>query len=71
MAYTILRTKKGDQVAFRGQCKHHPKEPVGVCSAQLSSSGSANIEDAKREISLYFKDDEIINYSRSIDNWIE
>ena len=42
MAYTILRTKKGDQVAFRGQCKHHPKEPVGVCSAQLSSSGTAN-----------------------------
>ncbi len=42
MAYTILRTKKNDQVAFRGQCKHHPKEPVGICSARLSSSGTAN-----------------------------
>ena len=33
--------------------------------------GSANSEDAEREISLYFKEDEIIEYSRSIDNWIE
>ena len=33
--------------------------------------GSANSEDAEREIALYFNDDEIIRYTRSIDNWIE
>ncbi|MBM01748.1 MAG: nucleoside-diphosphate kinase [Chloroflexi bacterium] len=33
--------------------------------------GSANSEDAKREISLYFENDEIIEYSRTIDKWIE
>ena len=32
--------------------------------------GSANENDALREIKLYFSEDEIINYDRSIDNWV-
>ena len=32
--------------------------------------GSANENDAIREIKLYFSEDEIINYDRSVDNWI-
>ena len=32
--------------------------------------GSANQSDAEREIKLYFNDDEIVNYKRSIDDWI-
>ena len=32
--------------------------------------GSANEKDALREIKLYFSEDEIINYDRSVDNWV-
>ena len=32
--------------------------------------GSENENDAKREIELYFSNDEIINYERIIDNWV-
>ena len=32
--------------------------------------GSANENDAIREIKLYFSEDEIINYDRSVDNWV-
>ena len=32
--------------------------------------GSANESDALREIKLYFSESEIINYERSVDNWI-
>tara|TARA_E500000331_G_scaffold314007_1_gene323039 strand:+ start:1128 stop:1580 length:453 start_codon:yes stop_codon:yes gene_type:complete len=33
--------------------------------------GSANQEDASKELSLYFNDDELIDYQRSIDLWVE
>ncbi len=33
--------------------------------------GSANEDDAKRELELYFRDEELINYQRSIDIWTE
>jgi len=33
--------------------------------------GSANQDDAKKEISLYFNKEEIIEYTRSIDTWID
>ena len=33
--------------------------------------GSANEKDASRELSLYFNSDELINYKRSIDSWVE
>ena len=33
--------------------------------------GSANEEDAKRELKLYFSDEELIRYERSIDIWTE
>ena len=32
--------------------------------------GSANENDALREIKLYFSEDEIINYDRSVDDWV-
>ena len=32
--------------------------------------GSANENDALREIKLYFSEQEIINYDRSVDNWV-
>ena len=32
--------------------------------------GSANAEDAAREISLYFSNDELLDYTRAIDSWI-
>ena len=32
--------------------------------------GSANENDALREIKLYFSEEEIINYNRSVDNWV-
>ena len=32
--------------------------------------GSANENDALREIKLYFSEEEIINYARSVDNWV-
>ncbi|MDC0960719.1 nucleoside-diphosphate kinase, partial [Dehalococcoidia bacterium] len=32
--------------------------------------GSANQVDADREINLYFNEDEIISYKRSVDDWI-
>ena len=32
--------------------------------------GSANENDASREIKLYFSEDEIINYDRSVDDWV-
>lgn len=32
--------------------------------------GSANENDALREIKLYFSEEEIINYDRSVDNWV-
>ena len=32
--------------------------------------GSANENDALREIKLYFSEDEIIDYDRSVDNWV-
>tara|TARA_B100000242_G_scaffold72226_1_gene46000 strand:- start:356 stop:808 length:453 start_codon:yes stop_codon:yes gene_type:complete len=32
--------------------------------------GSANEKDALREIKLYFSEEEIINYDRSVDNWV-
>lgn len=32
--------------------------------------GSANGEDAKREVSLFFGDDGLLSYSRSIDDWV-
>lgn len=32
--------------------------------------GSANENDALREIKLYFSQEEIINYDRSVDNWV-
>ena len=33
--------------------------------------GSANEKDAKRELGLYFNNDELLDYSRSIDEWTE
>lgn len=33
--------------------------------------GSANSDDAKKEVSLYFNKEEIIEYTRSIDAWID
>ena len=33
--------------------------------------GSANEKDSKREIDLYFSNNELIDYSRSIDEWTE
>ena len=32
--------------------------------------GSASIEDAKREVSIFFNDSEIIDYEKSSDSWI-
>ena len=32
--------------------------------------GSANAADAAREVALYFSDDELVDYSRAIDEWI-
>ncbi|HIF12638.1 MAG TPA: nucleoside-diphosphate kinase, partial [Dehalococcoidia bacterium] len=32
--------------------------------------GSANEEDAAREVALYFSDDELVDYTRAIDGWI-
>ena len=32
--------------------------------------GSANENDAAKEIKLYFSDDEIVDYNRSVDSWI-
>ena len=32
--------------------------------------GSAKEKDALREIKLYFSEEEIINYDRSVDNWV-
>ena len=32
--------------------------------------GSANENDALREIKLYFSEEEIINYDRSVDDWV-
>jgi nucleoside-diphosphate kinase len=32
--------------------------------------GSANLEDAAREVSLFFDDSEITDYSRSTQQWI-
>ena len=32
--------------------------------------GSANEEDAAREVALYFGEHEIIDYARAIDDWI-
>ena len=32
--------------------------------------GSANENDALREIKLYFSEEEIINYDRSVDKWV-
>ena len=32
--------------------------------------GSANENDALRELKLYFSEEEIINYDRSVDNWV-
>ena len=33
--------------------------------------GSANEKDAKRELGLYFNNNELLDYSRSIDKWTE
>ena len=33
--------------------------------------GSANEKDAKRELALYFNNNELLNYIRSIDEWTE
>ena len=32
--------------------------------------GSANENEALRELKLYFSEEEIINYDRSVDNWV-
>ena len=32
--------------------------------------GSASIEDAKRELNIFFDKDEIINYKKSTDSWV-
>ena len=32
--------------------------------------GSANEEDAAREVALYFGEDELVDYARAIDDWI-
>ena len=33
--------------------------------------GSANEKDAERELGLYFDNNELIDYDRSIDSWVE
>ena len=32
--------------------------------------GSANQEDAAREVALYFSEDELVDYTRAIDDWL-
>ncbi len=32
--------------------------------------GSANADDAKREVALWFRSDELLSYSRAIDSWL-
>ncbi|GIS30496.1 MAG: hypothetical protein Ct9H90mP2_08790 [Dehalococcoidia bacterium] len=32
--------------------------------------GSASIEDAEREVNIFFAKDEIINYSKATDSWV-
>ncbi|HJM52796.1 MAG TPA: nucleoside-diphosphate kinase [Dehalococcoidia bacterium] len=32
--------------------------------------GSANEEDAAREVALYFSEDELVDYTRAIDDWL-
>ena len=43
---------------------------VGLSHEKNVIHGSANENDALREIKLYFWEDEIINYDRSVDNWV-
>lgn len=58
--------------------KTNPKEaPLGtirgdlaVCTSQNIIHGSDSPASAKREISLFFKEEEIIDYTRDIDKWI-
>ena len=42
----------------------------GLSLEQNVIHGSANENEALREIKLYFSEDEIINYDRSVDNWV-
>lgn len=58
--------------------KTNPKEAApgtirgdfGVTMSQNIIHGSDSPESARREISLFFKDEEIIDYARELDKWI-
>ncbi|SHG43996.1 nucleoside diphosphate kinase [Thermosyntropha lipolytica DSM 11003] len=58
--------------------KTNPKEAeigtirgdFGITTSQNLIHGSDSPEAAKREISLFFKEEEIIDYTRDLDKWI-
>lgn len=43
---------------------------LGIDVSRNLVHGSANAEDARREVALFFSDDELIKYSRATDDWI-
>lgn len=43
---------------------------LGIDVSRNLIHGSANAEDAKRELALFFSNDELINYNRATDNWV-
>lgn len=43
---------------------------LGIDVSRNLIHGSANAEDAKREVALFFSNDELINYNRATDNWV-
>lgn len=43
---------------------------LGIDVSRNLVHGSANAEDAMREVALFFSNDELIHYNRATDNWV-
>jgi nucleoside-diphosphate kinase len=55
---------------IRGDYSHQPYHPEGSVYIRNLIHASANIEDATREVGLWFNDDEIIDYDTIDDTWL-
>ena len=55
---------------IRGDFSHQPYHPEGSVYIRNLIHASANSDDAKREIALWFNDDEIIDYDTIDDAWL-
>ena len=68
-AVEVIRQTMGDTNAAKAQAGT-VRGDFGIDLQQNLVHGSDSLENAAKEISIFFKDNEIMNYKKEIDRWI-